>query len=125
MCIGCELVTNKTIILEFLGGTSDKSHLKDKVNFLEVVFGKKLVNIPLPIDRDLPDLEDLRLFSSFANKFTYPDFELYCTTKKYRKLISFVTRNRKDSSEKLIPRISHITLLGNTEIHTFGIHAYL
>jgi|GEM_PF-3884112 len=122
--LNCDLVTTKSIVLEFLGGTTDENHLKLKREFLELTFGKKLANIYLPLEHSEPNLDDLLAFSRQANKFSTPDYELYCALKKYAKNIALISRNHKDFSTKLTNRISFITLLGTSEIHTYGVYAY-
>ena len=122
--MGCDLVTTKTIALEFLGGTKDKSSIKIKQEFLELTFGKKLAAVYLPLDHTEPDISDILTFSRQANKFSIADYELYSTCKRYGERIALVTRNHKDFSAKLMERISFITLLGNAEIHTYGIYSY-
>lgn len=122
--LGCDLVTTKSIVLEFLGGTTDEENINKKKEFLEVTFGKKLAAIYLPIDHTEPDIKELLAFSRQANKFTIPDYELYCTLKKYGARIALISRNHKDFSTSLIKRISFITLLGASEIHTYGVYAY-
>lgn len=122
--LGCDLVTTKTIAIEFLGGTSDKDNLDKKKKFLEITFNKELKNIYLPLDHNEPDTDDILNFSRQANKFSIADYELYCTLKKYDKRIALVTRNHKDFSTTITTRISFITLLGIKEIHTYGVYAY-
>ena len=122
--LDCDLVTTKSIIIEFLGGTTDKANMDKKRQFLELTFGKKLAAIYLPLDHAEPNTDDLLAFSRQANKFAVPDFELYCTLKKYGSRIALMSRNHKDFSTRLTKRISFITLLGASEIHTYGIYAY-
>lgn len=123
--LNCDLVTTKTIATEFLGGATDKKVLETKKAFLEVIFGKKLAAIYLPLDHSEPKLEDILEFSRQANKFSIADYELFCTTKKYGKKIALITRNHKDFSTNLTERISFITLLGKSEIHTHGVYEYI
>jgi len=119
---GCDLVAIKSVIIEFLGGTKDKDKINDKVLFLESLFGKKLESTYLPLERDKPAISNLLEFGRHANKFSVPDYELYCSLKKYGKNIALVTRNHKDFPASLVNRISFITLLGKAEIHTYGIY---
>lgn len=119
--LDCDLVTTKSIALEFLGGTTDSSSMGKKKQFLEITFGRPLGNVYLPLDHTEPNTDDLLDFSRQANKFSVADYELYCTVKKYGKRIALVTRNHKDFSTNLIKRISFITLLGTAEIHTYSI----
>jgi hypothetical protein len=121
--LGCDIVTTKSIIIEFLGGTKGKADLEKKVSFLEKMFGRKFDDRPyLPLDRDTPDLQDILIFSRQANKFGIADFELYQTLKKYASTIVLVSRNHKDFTQKITERISFITLLGDAEIHTYGLY---
>ena len=123
--LNCDLVTTKSIAIEFLGGATDKNILDTKKEFLEITFGKKLANIYLPIDHSEPNLEDILAFSRQANKFSIADYELYCTVKKYGNRIALITRNHKDFSTNLSRRVSFITLLGKAEIHTYGVYEYI
>lgn len=119
--LGCDLATTKSIAIEFLGGTKDQADIDKKKEFLEVIFGKPLGSIYLPLDHEEPDLNSLLAFSRQAKNFSIADYELYCTLKKYGARIALMTRNHKDFSNKLAKRISFITLLGNAEIHTHSI----
>lgn len=121
--LNCDLVTTKSIVLEFLGGTTDQTNIEKKKQFLEVTFGRTIDKTYLPLDHSAPNLQDLLQFSRSANKFSVADYELYCTIKKYQKRIALVSRNHKDFSTKLARRISFITLLGTSEIHTYGIYS--
>ncbi len=118
------MVTTKSIAVEFLGGATDKNLLNKKKEFLEITFGKKLAKIYMPLDHAEPNLDDILAFSRQANKFSIADYELYCTLKRYGKRIALVTRNHKDFSINLTKRISFITLLGSSEVHTYGIYAH-
>lgn len=121
---GCDFVTTKSIAIEFLGGTSEKAALEKKKEFLEVTFGKALEKIYLPLDHTPPNLNDILVFSRQANKFDIADYELYCTLKKYGEKIALITRNHKDFSSTLTSRVGFITLLGDKEIHTYGVYIY-
>lgn len=121
--LGCDVITTKTIVIEFLGSTTNEDDLSKKVAFLEMLLGKHLQHGYLPIDRDFPDATDFLAFSRAANKFQPADFELYLTLKKYRQHLLLVTRNHKDFPTKLVNRVSFITLLGKTEIHTYGVYS--
>lgn len=121
--MGCDFVTTKSIAIEFLGGTTDKSDLDKKKEFLEATFNKQLGKIYLPLDHTEPDLDDILKFSRQANKFGIADYELYCTLKKYGDKIALITRNHKDFSTSLTTRIGFITLLGDKEIHTYGVYS--
>ena len=120
--LDCDLVTTKSIAIEFLGGSKDSVHIKVKKEFLETLFGKPLGKIYLPLDTTEPNINDLLTFSRQANKFSIPDYELFCTLKRYGKNIALVSRNHKDFTTGLVKRISFITLLGKAEIHTYGIY---
>src|SRR5690606_19550239 len=91
--------------------------------FLETVFGKELAKAYLPLDYDVPSTSDILHFSRQANRFSIVDYELYKTLKKYGKRIALVSRNHKDFSTKICERISFVTLLGVSEIHTYGIYS--
>jgi predicted nucleic acid-binding protein len=121
--LDCDLVTTKSIALEFLGGTTDKANIEKKKEFLETLFGKQLGKTYMPLDHSEPNLDDLLAFCRQANKFSIPDYELYCTLKKYGDKIALVTRNHKDFTTNLVTRISFITLLGKAEIHTYGVYS--
>lgn len=122
--LGCDLVTTRSIAIEFLGGTTDAAALTKKQEFLEVTFSKSLSYVYLPLEHTMPTTDEFLLFSRNANKFSLADFELYCTLKKYRQHIALITRNHKDFSTKIMDRLSFITLLGAAEIHTYGVYAY-
>lgn len=119
----CWLVTTKSIVLEFLGGTKNDEDMQKKQKFLEATFGKKLDEISLPLERLLPETQQILAFSRQANRFSVTDFELYTTLLKYGDKIALVSRNHKDFTATLLPRISFITLLGNAEIHTYGVYS--
>jgi hypothetical protein len=121
--LDCDIVTTKTIVIEFLGSTTDEDALSKKTDFLEMILGKRLESGYLPIDRDFPNRTDFLTFSRATNKFHPADFELYLTLKKYRQHLLLITRNHKDFPTKLVNRISFITLLGNAEIHTYGVYS--
>lgn len=121
--MGCTLITTHEIVLEFLGGTQDSSNMQKKKEFIEKLFGRTVGKVYLPIDQNAPDIETLLEFSRQASSFSIADYELYLTLKKYGVKIALVTRNHKDFSTTLTKRISFITLLGNKEIHTYGIYA--
>lgn len=122
--IGCDFITTKSIALEFLGGTKDTVHMQKKQEFLETLFGRQLKQTYLPLDRGEPDTDSLLMFSRHAQNFSIADFELYCTLKKYSRRIALVTRNHRDFPSTLVDRVSFITLLGNAEVHTYGIYEY-
>ncbi len=120
----CDVATTKSITIEFLGGTTDSDDMDKKIAFLEIIFGKKLSgdNFYLPLARDFPDKDDFLTFSRAANRFSPTDFELFRTMKKYQHSLVLISRNHKDFSTKLADRISFITLLGKSEIHTYGVY---
>lgn len=118
----CDIVTTKSIAIEFLGGTSEHALLAKKKSFLESTFNKELNNLYLPLDRMPPDINDIMAFSRQANKFSIVDYELFCTLKKYGTNIALLTRNHKDFSTTLTKRIGFVTLLGDKEIHTYGVY---
>lgn len=121
--LGCDIVTTRTIAIEFLGKTTEEEALAKKVAFLEMLLGNHLVDaFYLPIDRGFPDKTDFLAFSRSANKFGNADFEIYLTLKKYKRHLLLITRNHKDFPTKLVNRVSFITLLGTAEIHTYGVY---
>lgn len=125
--LGCELVTTRAVLIEFLGGTKNLVEYQAKVEFVELLFGKPLADIvSLPIDKTLPDRNDLVKFSRQCHKFAPTDFELYLTLKKYNHgNLVLVSRNHTDfttGDTGLFKRQGFITLLGNKEIRTYGLY---
>lgn len=123
----CDLLTTRSVLIEVVGGTKDATALQDRMDYLEILFGRPFANIVgLPIERDLPASSDLLAFSRQCNKFSPTDFELFLTLKKYRSSgILLITRNHTDFTNKICNRVGFITLLGNKEIRTYGIYQAL
>lgn len=122
--LGCELITTRAVLVEFLGGTHNSDHYKTKVNFLELLFGKDLGQIvSLPIETKLPTQDEFINFSRQTNKFAATDFELYLTLRKYNHgNLVLVSRNHSDFTTRLFKREGFITLLGEKEIRTYGLY---
>lgn len=122
--LGCDLTATRSVIIEFLGSTTDAQIIKGKAELIEMIFGKKLTSntFYLPLDHKMPELETFLIFSRQVKNFSAIDFEIYRTMQKYRSHLLLVTRNHKDFSTKLVERISFITLLGTAEIHTYGVY---
>lgn len=122
--LGCNLLTTRAVIIETLGGTKDETHLKDKIDYVELLFSRPFDKIvSLPIERDLPNIKDLLSFSRQCNKFGTTDFELFLTLQKYKSSgILLITRNHSDFTNKICDRAGFITLLGDKEIRTYGIY---
>ncbi len=122
--MGCELITTRAVLLEFLGGTKNPVEYDLKVQFVELLFGKRLTEIvSLPIDKELPTKEDLVKFSQQCKKFAPTDFELYLTLKKYSHgNLLLISRNHTDFTARLFKRQGFITLLGDKEIRTYGLY---
>jgi len=123
--MGCELVTTRAVLVEFFGGTKNLVEYQTKVEFVELLFGRTLDEIvSLPIDRSLPDRNDLVKFSRQCRKFAATDFELYLTLKKYsHNNLILVSRNHTDFTTSLFKREGFITLLGSKEIRTYGLYS--
>lgn len=120
----CELVTTRAVLIEFFGGTKNLVEYEAKVRFVELLFGKVLGQIVgLPIDKDLPDRNDMVKFSRQCQKFAPTDFELFLTLKKYNHgNLVLVSRNHTDFTARLFKREGFITLLGDREIRTYGLY---
>jgi len=123
--MNCELVTTRAVLIEFLGGTKNLVEYQTKVEFVELLFGKTLDEIVnLPIDRGLPERNDLVKFSRQCKKFAATDFELYLTLKKYNHSnLVLISRNHTDFTTSLFKRQGFITLLGSKEIRTYGLYS--
>lgn len=121
----CDLITTRSSVVEFLGGTKNEELYEKKQIFLEKLFGKPLDKIvSLPIDSSLPTRKDFLVFSRQCNKFGYVDFELYLTLKRYRTSNIFLaTRNHSDFTAELFKRHGFMTLLGKKEIRTYGLYS--
>lgn len=122
--LGCGLLTTRSVLVETLGGTKDETALKDRINYLEVLFGRPFASIvSLPIERNFPTSGDFLAFSRQCNRFSATDFELFLTLKKYKSSgILLITRNHSDFTSKICDRAGFITLLGDKEIRTYGVY---
>ncbi len=122
--LDCDLLAIRAVILETLGGTKDEAMLNDRVDYLEIIFGRPFnTMVGLPIERDLPAKADMLAFSRQCNKFSSTDFELFSTLKKYKSSgMLLITRNHKDFTSKICKREGYITLFGNKEIRTYGVY---
>lgn len=120
----CELVTTRSVLIEFLGGTKNPDELDAKIRFVELLFGKSLAGIvALPIDKDLPPKTDILNFSRQCKRFAATDFELFLTLKKYsHDNLVLISRNHTDFTSRAFHRQGFITLLGDKEIRTYGIY---
>lgn len=120
----CELVTTRSVLVEFFGGIKNLVEYETKVRFVQLLFGKSLDKIVgLPIDKELPERNDLVKFSRQCHKFAPTDFELYLTLKKYNHgNLVLISRNHTDFTTKLFKREGFITLLGDKEIRTYGLY---
>lgn len=120
----CDLITTRSVIIEYLGGTHDTKSYKKKVDFLELMFGKPVGSIiSLPVD-SVPDEENLIAFSRQCNTFDPIDYELFLTMKKYHhSKILLMTRNHADFTTRLFKRSDFVTLLGAKQIRTYGLYS--
>jgi hypothetical protein len=123
--LSCNLITTRSVIIEFLGGTPNDELYDKKTVFLEQLFGKELGKIvSLPIEAALPNKEDFLVFSRQCNKFSYVDFEMYLTLKKYKhSKILMASRNHRDFTTAIFNRKGFMTLLSKKEIRTYGLYS--
>jgi len=121
----CDLITTRAVLVETLGGTKDFDYINAKIKHLELLFQKPFEQIvKLPIEREMPDSDDVLKFSRQCNKFDTTDFELYLTLKKYQHTgIMLITRNHTDFTSALFDRNGYITLFSNKEIKTYGLYS--
>ncbi len=121
--LDCYLFTTRSVVIEFLGGTQDEDSLKTKIAFIEVIFGRKLEQLFLPLEPMFPKPDLFLSFNRHIKNFSSTDFALYCALRKYHKSnLILMTRNHKDFGQPDIERIGFITLLGRKEVHTHGLY---
>jgi rRNA-processing protein FCF1 len=123
----CDIVSIRSVLIEFLGGTKDEEYLKAKINFLELIFGKAIDQSfrTLPANRTFPNNEDFLAFSRQANKFGSVDFELFLNLAKYKTPNFYLlTRNHGDFTANLFERKGFITLFGAKEVRTYCLYSY-